>query len=179
MSREEEYMPFPKAQEERRVIDFNSFAPLKRIAINSFGNSGNVYSYYFMYPLTDEEEKYLDDVRRQMVDNPDILIRLSLSDGTPIDFSKIKIYGNFEFDNPEHLAIIKNYLDKDTYSSHKIPREFNYETNTSVSKGNFIQWTESTDYLKCFKFYHARIGKPKKYIIVRLTANEVKQRKSV
>ena len=43
MSREEEYVSFPKAQEERRVIDFNSFAPLKRIAINSFGNSENVY----------------------------------------------------------------------------------------------------------------------------------------
>ena len=78
MSREEEYVPLPKAQEERRVIDFNSFAPLKRIAINSFGNSRNVYSYYFMYPLTDEEGKYLDDVRQQMVDNPNTLIRLTV-----------------------------------------------------------------------------------------------------
>lgn len=179
MIREEEYELLPKAQEELRVINFNSFAPLRRIAINSFGNSGVVHSYYFMYPLTDEEESYLNHIKQQMIDNPNTLFRISLSDGTPIDFSKIKIYGNFDFDNVEHIAIIKEYLAKDLYSSHKIPREFNYETNTSVSKGNFIQWTESTDYLKCFKFYHARIGKPKKYIIVRLTANEVKQRKSV
>lgn len=50
MIREEEYKPLPKAQEELRVINFNSFAPLRRIAINSFGNSGAVHSYYFMYP---------------------------------------------------------------------------------------------------------------------------------
>lgn len=174
MIREEEYKPLPKAQEELRVINFNSFAPLRRIAINSFGNNGAVHSYYFMYPLTDEEESYLNHIKQQTIDNPNTLFRISLSDGTPIDFSKIKIYGNFDFDNAEHIAIIKEYLAKDLYSSHKIPREFNYESNTSVSKGNFIQWTESTDYLKCFKFYHARIGKPNKYIIVRLTANEVK-----
>lgn len=172
MIREEEYKPLLKAQEERRVINFNSFAPLRRIAINSFGNSRAVYSYYFMYPLTDEEEEYLNKIK----DNPNRLIRISLPDGTPTDFSKISVYGNFDFDNPEHVKIIKKYLAKDLYSSHKIPREYNYEDNTSVSKGNFIQWTESTDYLKCFKFYHARIGKPKKYIIVRLTANEVKHK---
>lgn len=174
MSREEEYVPLPKAQEERRVINFNSFATLKRVAINSFGNGENVYSYYFMYPLTDEEEEYLNKIKQELLDNPNRLIRISLPDGTPTDFSKIKVYGNFEFDNPEHVRVIKDYLAKDLYSSHKIPREYNYEDNTSISKGNFIQWTESTDYLKCFKFYHARIGKPKKYIIVRLTKNEVK-----
>lgn len=174
---EEEYEPLPKVTEERNIIELDKFQVLDRVAINRFGRNDAIYSYYFMYPLDDKEAAYLDKIRDQLVKDPTLGVRLELKDGTPISFSNILIYGNFDFKDKEHVEIIKNYLAKDMYDCHRIPREYNYENNTSVSKGKFLQWTESTDYLKAFKYYHARIGKPEKYIIVKLTANEAKQRR--
>lgn len=165
--------PVEEEQEQQEYeIDFSK-NPLKRIAINKFGIFNRVESYYMLYPVNNEFYQDLLKIQKQLLDNPKATARFQLDDGISVLFDDVKMFGKFDFDNPDDIAKIQHFLAKDNFECHFIPREFDYDTCISKSKGKFIQWTESTDYLKCFKYYHARIGKPTFYLIVRLTPNAI------
>ncbi len=153
------------------IIDFKS-NPLKRVVINKFGAFGKVESYYILYPLTISEFQMLEKARDKAASSKNIP-KFTFSDGTTVLFTNIKMFGKFDLNEQSDVDKMSRFLSKDIYDCHFIPREFDYDSLTSKSKGRFIQYTESTDYLKCFKYYHGRIGKPEYYSIVRLTPNAI------
>lgn len=158
------------------IIDFNKFKPLNRIAVNRYGRNDAIYSYLFMYPLSDTEENIINRIKRDTKEDKANYSRIELNDGIVISLSDIKVYGEIDFNDTGDCKVIKELLNKDIYECHRIPKEYNYENNTSTSKGNFIQWTETTDYIKAFKYYLSRIGKPKKIIIVKLNKNAIRRK---
>lgn len=158
------------------IIDFNRFEPLDRIAINRYGRNDAIYSYLFMYPLSDRDEEIINRIKRDTKEDRADCSRVELNDGIIVSLSDIKVYGEVDFNDAGDCKVIKELLDKDIYECHRIPKEYNYESNTSTSKGNFIQWTETTDYIKAFKYYLSRIGKPKKIIIVKLDKNAIRRK---
>lgn len=162
--------------EKEFVIDFNKFEPLRRIVINRYGKDNAIYSYLFMYSLSDDDENLINKIKKEAKSETGAAMsRIELWDGTIITLSNIKVYGKVDYDDAEDRKVLKELLAKDIYDSHRIPREYDFESNTSISKGNFIQYTETTDYIKAFKYYISRIGKPEKIIIVKLNKNAVKE----
>lgn len=158
------------------VIDFNKFEALKRIAINRYGKDGSIYSYLFMYALTDEEEALINKIKKEAKsDNAAAMSRVELCDGTIITLSHIKVYGKVDYNDADDRKVLKELLAKDIHDTQCIPREYNFESNTSISKGKFIQYVETSDYIKAFKYYVSRIGKPEKIIIVKLSKNEIEK----
>ena len=143
--------------DEELIIDLNKSKTLDRIVVNRYGRNEAIYSYLYMYPLSDVEERFIDEIKRK------------LKDGIIISISDIKVYGEVDLNDASDCQAIKELLYKEIYECHRIPKGFDYKNNTCTSKGNFIQWTETTDYIKAFQYYHSRIGKPKKILIVRLS----------
>lgn len=158
------------------IIDFNKFKPLDRIAVNRYGHNDAIHSYLFMYPLSDRDEEIINRIKRDTKEDRADYSRVELNDGIIISLSDIKVYGEVDFNDANDCKVVKELLAKDIYECHRIPKEYNYESNTSTSKGNFIQWTETTDYIKAFKYYLSRIGKPKKIIILKLNKNAIRRK---
>lgn len=158
------------------IIDFNRFKPLDRIAVNRYGHNDSIYSYLFMYPLSDRDEEIINRIKRDTKEDRADYSRVELNDGIIVSLSDIKVYGEVDFNDGNDCKVVKELLAKDIYECHRIPKEYNYESNTSTSKGNFIQWTETTDYIKAFKYYLSRIGKPKKIIILKLNKNAIRRK---
>lgn len=162
--------------EKEFVIDFNKSESLQRIAINRYGKDTAIYSYLFIYPLSDAAESLINKIKKEAKsDTGAAMSRIELCDGTIIALSDIKVYGKVDYNDDGDRKVLKELLAKDIYDSHRIPREYDFESNTSISKGNFIQYTETTDYIKAFKYYISRIGKPEKIIIVKLNKNAIKK----
>lgn len=159
--------------EELETICFDKMATLKRIAVNRFGKNDSIYGYLYMYPITKEEVDMITRIKKECLRDPTKGSRITLEDGVVIGLENIKCYGDIDYDNPTDRQVIKDLLSKDIYECRRIPRGFDYETNTSVSKGKFIQWTETTDYIKAFKYYLSRIGKPEHILIIKLGKNGI------
>lgn len=158
------------------IIDFNKFSTLNRIVINRYGKNDSIYNYLFMYPLSDNDEEIINRVKRETREDRAASSRIELYDNTIVSLADIKVYGKVDFKDSNDCKAIKELLAKDIYECHRIPKAYNYESNTSISKGNFIQWTETNDYIKAFKYYLSRIGNPNKIIIVKLNKNAIKRK---
>lgn len=150
------------------IIDLNKVKTLNRIVVNRYGRNEAIYSYLYMYPLSDIEESFIDEIKRKLKEDVNANTRIKLADGI-ISISDIKVYGEVDLNDASDCQAIKELLSKEIYECHRIPKAFDYKNNTCTSKGNFIQWTETTDYIKAFQYYHSRIGKPKKILIVKLS----------
>lgn len=157
--------------DEELIIDLNKSKTLDRIVVNKYGRNEAIYSYLYMYPLSDVEERFIDEIKRKLKENDNANTRIKLADGIIISISDIKVYGEVDLNDASDCQVIKKLLYKEIYECHRIPKGFDYKNNICTSKGNFIQWTETTDYIKAFQYYHSRIGKPKKILIVRLSKN--------
>lgn len=155
--------------DEELIIDLNKSKTLDRIVVNRYGHNEVIYSYLYMYPLSDVEERFIDEIKRKLKENDNANTRIKLADGIIISISDIEVYGEVDLNDASDCQAIKELLSKEIYECHRIPKAFDYKNNTCTSKGNFIQWIETTDYIKAFQYYHSRIGKPKKILIVRLS----------
>lgn len=157
-------------EEQEFVIDLSKAKTLERIVINRYGRNEAIYSYLYMYPLEDIEERFIESIKKKSKEQGEDAAhaRIQLKDGIIIDLAEIKVYGEVDLNDAGDCKAIKDLLAKDIYECHRIPKGFDYKSNTCTSKGNFIQWTETTDCIKAFQYYHSRIGKPKKILVVKL-----------
>ena len=48
------------------IIDLNKVKTLNRIVVNRYGRNEAIYSYLYMYPLSDIEESFIDEIKRKL-----------------------------------------------------------------------------------------------------------------
>ena len=71
-------------------------------------------------------------------------------------------------DREEEKEIINKLLLKEYGKYHIIPSGFDYNTGLGKANGKIPLQAHTTNYIQAFKYYHFRIGKPKRIIIVKV-----------
>ena len=151
------------------TIDYGKYETLDSIIINRFGIGDRINSKYVMFPLTEEEEIEIDKLKE---DNKSVYVSLG-KNKTVVNLSDIQVYGEIDINGEEEKEIINKLLLKEYGKYHVIPSEFDYNTGLGKSNGGMgasrigLQ-TQTTNYIQVFKWYHFRIGKPKRIIIVKV-----------
>ena len=148
---------------ENDTIDYGNFEALDHIMINRFGIGDRINSRYVMFPLTEEQEKEIDKLKEAKA-----AVNISLGkNGTVVNLSDIQVYGEINVDGEEEKEIIEKLLLKEYGKFHTIPSDFNYEQGTGKANGKIPLHMRTTDYIRSFKWYHFRIGKPERIIVIK------------
>ena len=117
-----------------------------------------------MFPLTEEQEKEIDKLKEA-----EAAVNISLGkNGTVVNLSDIQVYGEINVDREEEKEIINKLLLKEYGKYHIIPSGFDYNTGLGKANGKIPLQAHTTNYIQAFKYYHFRIGKPKRIIIVKV-----------
>lgn len=149
---------------ENDTIDYGNFEALDHIMINRFGIGDHINSRYVMFPLTEEQEKEIDKLKEAKA-----AVNISLGkNGTVVNLSDIQVYGEINVDGEEEKEIINKLLLKEYGKYHIIPSGFDYNTGLGKANGKIPLQAHTTNYVQAFKYYHFRIGKPKRIIIVKV-----------
>ena len=153
------------------IIDYNQFPVLDKIMINRFGTGDNINSIYLMMPLTEEEEIEIDKINEKLNNKETVNTHISIKDEVfrPED---IKIYGNIDITSQEDIDVIEKLLLKEYGKFHTIPAGFNYLRGTGKANGKIPLHMQTTKYLDVFKWYHFRIGKPNRVIVIKKNKHE-------
>lgn len=148
------------------VIDYNLSGAIDKIIINRFGIGDRINSIYLMMPLTEEEELEIDKINESLRNETRGVNYISIKDVVfrPTD---IKIYGKIDLTSKEDIEIIEKLLLKEYGKFHTIPSDFNYEQGTGKANGKIPLHMQTTDYIRSFKWYHFRIGKPERIIVIK------------
>ena len=64
--------------DEELIIDLNKSKTLDRIVVNRYGRNEAIYSYLYMYPLSDVEERFIDEIKRKLKENDMRILVLNL-----------------------------------------------------------------------------------------------------
>ena len=93
--------------DEELIIDLNKSKTLDRIVVNRYGRNEAIYSYLYMYPLSDVEERFIDEIKRKLKENDNANTRIKLADGIIISISDIKVYGEVDLNDASDCQAIK------------------------------------------------------------------------
>ena len=125
--------------------------------IKTLGN----FIYTVMRPITEEQEKELDDMEKITID------------GITIDKDNIYCYGQFDVNNEEDLNYIKKFNIINLEADNAVHSNINYEDGTVAIEGNIAKTYSCYDVVKWFKYQYLLIGKPNRIIVYKCHKHEL------
>ena len=125
--------------------------------IKTLGN----FIYTVMRPITEEQEKELDDMEKITID------------GITIDKDNIYCYGQFDINNEEDLNYIKKFNIINLEADNAVHSNINYEDGTVAIEGNIAKTYSCYDVVKWFKYQYLLIGKPNRIIVYKCHKHEL------
>ena len=125
--------------------------------IKTLGN----FIYTVMRPITEEQEKELDDMEKITID------------GITIDKDNIYCYGQFDINNEEDLNYIKKFNIINLEADNAVHSNINYEDGTVTIEGNIAKTYSCYDVVKWFKYQYLLIGKPNRIIVYKCHKHEL------
>ena len=125
--------------------------------IKTLGN----FIYTVMRPITEEQEKELDDMEKITID------------GITIDKDNIYCYGQFDINNEEDLNYIKKFNIINLEADNAVHSNINYEYGTVAIEGNIAKTYSCYDVVKWFKYQYLLIGKPNRIIVYKCHKHEL------
>ena len=153
------------------IVEISHDIKLQRSVINRIGQTEGFNTYYVMYPISRRLEYEIDIAIKKGDD-----INIELENGVPIKLSDIKAYGELSLFSSDDYDKIKALMNKQNYyEPYRIPKDFDYDSNTSKTTMKGIMHKETFSFEDAFEYYHAIIGKPERILIVKMNARFFKQ----
>ena len=119
------------------------------------------YNYTVMRPITESQEKELDENEQITIDN------------NIITKDNIYCYGQFDINNDEDIKYVKKFNIINLEEANPIYSGYNFSDGTVVIEGNIAKTYSCYNPIEWFKYNYLLIGKPERIIIYKCAKHEL------